>query len=132
MDEDGDGSAGLAIGKGTPANIVKTRNSGGEALLSLKSSAIHLHSTAKILDTKHLINYSAKTADFFCNSKLEEKKFHSWGITFNLDRTINKKAHSGFINVYSEVLHTIGKNQLSGSWTEYISNFYQSLNFSII
>lgn len=68
MDEDGDGSAGLAIGKGTPANIVKTRNSewgGGEALLSLKSSAIHLHSTAKILDTKHLINYSAKTADFF-------------------------------------------------------------------
>lgn len=27
MDEDGDGSAALAIGKGTPANIVKTRNS---------------------------------------------------------------------------------------------------------
>lgn len=58
---------------------------------SPKSSAIHLHSTAKIRDKKHLINYSAKTADFFCNSRLEEKKFHFLAIACSLDRTSNKK-----------------------------------------
>lgn len=35
------------------------------AFLSLKSPAIHLHSAANTPDKRHLIHYSAKTADYF-------------------------------------------------------------------